>query len=67
MSNNFSVVLLHFNKSIMLSITCFCEYFNLSYTRGPVWMQNHFFVLENKPYMAIGQNKINSILSTTGD
>ena len=35
MSNNFSIVPLHFNKTIMLSITCFCEYFNLSYTHRP--------------------------------
>lgn len=35
MSNIFSIVPLHFNETIMLSITCFCEYFNLSYTRRP--------------------------------
>ena len=34
-TKQFLLVPLHFNKSIMLSITRFCEYFNLSYTRRP--------------------------------
>ena len=67
MWNNFSIVPLHYNKTIMLSITCFREYFNLSYTRRPCLDAKSLLCATKKTYMAIGQHKINSILSTTGN
>ena len=55
----------------MFSITCFREYSNFSYTGSVdlVLMQNKFFSYPNRAtknnFMAIDQNKINSILATT--